>query len=96
MVNLIARPACSVAAVGPLADRLLVLTISAQERARIQSILYVGIILFTSPFGWLAGMLSDIDKDWPFILNIILFAAGAALAYVAGSHKSLAAESTGG
>jgi len=87
--------ACSFAAVSPLVDQMMVLTISARERARIQSILYVGIILLTSPFGWIAGMLSEIHKDWPFVLNIALFAIGAALAYVAGSQKSLAAEAAG-
>jgi MFS family permease len=84
--------ACSFAAVGPLVDRMTVLTISAKERARIQSILYVGIIMLTSPFGWIAGTLSEVNKNLPFILNIVLFAVGAALAYVAGSQKSLAAE----
>ena len=87
--------ACSFAAVSPLVDQMTVLTISARERARIQSILYVGIILLTSPFGWIAGTLSEISKDLPFILNIVLFAVGAALAYVAGSRKSLAAEAAG-
>jgi len=69
-----------------------VLTIRARERARIQSILSVGIILLTSPFGWIAGTLSEINKDLPFVLNMILFAVGAALAYMAGSQKSLTAE----
>ncbi len=87
--------ACSFAAVGPLVDQMMVLTINAKERARIQSILYVGIILLTSPFGWIAGTLSEISKDLPFILNAALFAVGAALAYVAGSRKSLAAEAAG-
>jgi hypothetical protein len=87
--------ACSFAAVGPLVDQMTVLTISARERARIQSILHVGIILLTSPFGWIAGTLSEIDRDLPFILNIVLFAMGAALAYVAGSQKSPAAEAAG-
>ena len=86
--------ACSFAAIGPLVDRMTVLTISARERARIQSILYVGIILLTSPFGWIAGTLSEIDKAWPFVLNIALFAMGAVLAYVAGSRKNLAVEAT--
>jgi fucose permease len=71
-----------------------VLTISARERARIQSILYVGIISLTAPFGWIAGTLSGIDRTRPFILNITLFAVGAVLAYVAGSRKSPAAETT--
>lgn len=84
--------ACSFAAIGPLVDRMVVLTISAKERARIQSILYVGIILLTSPFGWIAGTLSEADRAFPFVLNIVLFVAGAMLAYVAGSRKSIAAE----
>ncbi|MBN1888731.1 MAG: MFS transporter [Thermoflexales bacterium] len=84
--------ACSYAAAGPLVDRLIVLAIDAKERARIQSILFVGVILLTSPFGWIAGTLSDMNKDLPFILNIVLFAIGAALAYLVGSQKSLATE----
>jgi MFS family permease len=84
--------ACSFAAVSPLVDQMMVLTVSASERARIQSILYVGIILLTSPFGWIAGTLSGMNKDLPFALSIVLFAMGAALAYVAGSQKSIARE----
>lgn len=87
--------ACSFAAVSPLVDRLMVLTISPWERARIQSILYVGIILLTSPFGWIAGTLSEIDKGLPFILNGILLVAGAVLAHIAGSQKSPAVEAAG-
>jgi uncharacterized membrane protein YeaQ/YmgE (transglycosylase-associated protein family) len=45
----------------------------------------VGIILITSPFGWVAGNLSSIDKVLPFILNIILFSVGSVLAYLAGN-----------
>jgi len=77
--------ACSFATVGPLVDKLTVLTIDAKERARIMSIVYVGIILITSPFGWIAGTLSEINKGFPFILNIILFALGAVLAYRIGA-----------
>jgi MFS family permease len=77
--------ACCFAAVSPLVDQMVVLTIDAKERARIQSILYVGIILITSPFGWIAGNLSGIDKSLPFMLNIVLFAIGSALAYLAGN-----------
>jgi MFS family permease len=76
--------ACSFAAVSPLVDQMVVLTIDPRERARIQSILYVGIILLTSPFGWIAGTLSEINKNLPFTLNIFLFIIGALLAYLAG------------
>ena len=61
------------AAVYPLVDKMVVLTIDARERARIQSILAVGIILVTSPFGWIAGNLSELNKILPFVLNIALF-----------------------
>jgi len=77
--------ACSFATVVPLLDQMMVLTINVQERARIQSIMYVGIILLTAPFGWIAGSLSEINKTWPFILNILLFSIGAILAARAGS-----------
>ncbi len=76
--------ACSFATVSPLIDRMTVLTIDAKERARILSILSVGIILLTSPFGWVAGNLSTLNKDLPFVLNIGLFVLGALLAYLAG------------
>jgi len=76
--------ACSFAAVSPLVDKMVVLTVDPKERARIQSILYVGIILLTSPFGWIAGTLSEVNKNLPFALNISLFVIGAVLAYLAG------------
>jgi hypothetical protein len=77
--------ACCLATVNPLVDQMIALTIDPKERARIQSILYVGIIVITSPFGWIAGSLSGLDKSLPFILNIALFGAGAVLAYLAGN-----------
>jgi len=84
--------ACCFAAVNPLVDKMIVLTIDPKERARIQSILYVGIILLTSPFGWIAGTLSELNKGLPFVLNIALYTIGAMLAYLAGksSQKRLA------
>ncbi len=87
--------ACCFATINPLIDQMIVLTINPKERARIQSIMYVGIILITSPFGWIAGNLSAIDKVMPFILNIALFAIGSVLAYLAGNaaQKRLAATS---
>jgi MFS family permease len=86
--------ACCFATVSPLVDQMVALTIDPKERARIQSLIYVGTILITSPFGWIAGTLSEIDKNLPFILNIALFALGAVLAILAGrvSQKDLVAE----
>jgi MFS family permease len=81
--------ACCYAAVSPLVDQMVVLTIDPKERARIQSIMYVGTILITSPFGWIAGTLSEVNKSLPFILNIVLFAVGAMLAVLAGRASQI-------
>ena len=84
--------ACCVAAVNPLVDQLAVLAIRAEERARIQAILQVGIILFTSPFGWIAGTLSELNKNLPFVINLVLFGVGAVLAYVVGRRMKPTSE----
>ena len=86
--------ACCFATVGPLVDQMVALTIDPKERARIQSMIYVGTIMITSPFGWIAGTLSEINRSLPFILNIALFASGAVLAILAGraSQKDLVPE----
>ncbi len=75
---------CCLAVLNPLVDQLIVLTIDAEERARIQSILYVAVIIITTPFGWIAGSLSALNKNLPFILNLVLFIIGGFLAWMAG------------
>lgn len=72
---------CSFTAIGPLMDKLTILAVDAGERARTQAIISVSIILLTAPFGWIAGMLSEMDRGLPFLLNIGLYAAGAWLVY---------------
>ena len=72
---------CSYAIVGTQIDRMLVVTVDAQERARIMAILLVVQVAATSPFGWIAGMLSSANRNYPFILNIVLFAIGLFLVY---------------
>lgn len=69
------------AMVGPLLDKMVVVTVDPQERARILSILYVVVISLTSPFGWIAGMLSSIDRALPFYLSIALMVVGAFLTW---------------
>ena len=88
--------ACSYAAINPQLDRLVAVTVDPQERARIQSLLYMAIIIFTAPFGWVAGLLSSIDRTLPFILNIVLFAIGAVLvARAARFHARSAVDYSG-
>jgi MFS family permease len=81
--------ACSIATVSIMLDRRIVVTVDAAERARIQAVMYVVVIVFTSPFGWVAGNLSQLDRTLPFALNIGLFAVGAILAHHASRLPEL-------
>ena len=80
---------CSLATLNPLIDQLIVVAVNPEERARIQSILYVAVIIITSPFGWIAGVLSEHNKNFPFILNITLFILGGFLAHQAGKVSKI-------
>jgi MFS family permease len=87
--------ACSVPMASTLLDKLIVVTVDAQERARIMAILYVIVILLTSPFGWIAGQLSEVNRRLPFALNIALFGAGVLLTYLAGRQERAPARAAG-
>jgi MFS family permease len=75
--------AASLAMFRPLMDALTIISIDNAERARINSILAAVVILLTSPFGWIAGQLSEINRVLPFALNISLFVVGMALVWLA-------------
>ena len=75
--------ACGLAMLSPQVDRMMVVTVDAKERARILAIIYVIVILVTSPFGWIAGLLSEANRVLPFLLNIALFALGGGLVFMA-------------
>ena len=62
------------ALVMPQKDSLLVRFVDPAERPRIVSLINIIMIGFSAPFGWLAGELSQMNRSWPFILNIVLFA----------------------
>jgi MFS family permease len=75
--------ACGMTTVGPLLDKMTVVTVDPQERARILSIMYVTVIVLTSPFGWIAGTLSSADRVLPFLLSLGLYGVGALLTWQA-------------
>jgi MFS family permease len=54
---------------------LTVWNVDPQERARIVSIAHVAIIACTTPFGWIAGRMSDHNRALPFIMNALLLIA---------------------
>jgi hypothetical protein len=48
---------------------------------------YVLLMLITTPFGWIAGQLSAIDRSLPFALLMGLFAVGAAMVWALGRWR---------
>jgi hypothetical protein len=50
---------------------------------------YVALIVLISPFGWIAGQLSAVDRALPFALNMILFAIGIAIVWFIGRPSFL-------
>lgn len=84
--------ACSYATVSTQIDRMIVVTVEAQERARIMGLLFLVVIIFTTPLGWIAGQLSEINRVLPFMVNIGLFSVGALLVFLAARQHQTAAE----
>jgi hypothetical protein len=72
------------ALVSPMTESLLALSLESAERARVSAMVYVALILLISPFGWIAGQLSAIDRALPFALNMGLFVVGAGLVWLIG------------
>ena len=82
LVVAILLEACAIPMTSIFMDKLVVVSVDPKERARIMSILYVVVILISSPFGWIAGKLSAIDRILPFMMTIILFALGVLLVFL--------------
>lgn len=72
------------ALVNPMTESLLAVSMDTDERARLSAMVYVALIIVISPFGWIAGQLSALDRSFPFLLNIALFAIGIGLVWVIG------------
>jgi MFS family permease len=69
------------ALVSPMTESLLALSMESNERARVSAMVYVTLIILISPFGWIAGQLSALNRSLPFALNTILFAIGIVLVW---------------
>lgn len=72
------------ALVSPMTESLLALSMESDERARVSAMVYVALIILISPFGWIAGQLSAMNRSLPFALNTILFAIGLVLVWFIG------------
>jgi MFS family permease len=68
--------------VSPMTESLLALSMESNERARVSAMVYVALIIVISPFGWIAGQFSALDRSLPFALNMGLFAIGIVLVWL--------------
>jgi len=91
--------ACAFGLVMPRKDTIVALSLDSEERARMTSILTVVMLGVTIPFGYIAGYLSEINRNLPFLLNIALFALTFAIVLASRKLKkggSLEARTSGG
>jgi hypothetical protein len=73
---------CSLPLASTPLDKLVATTVDAQERARTMAILYTVVLLITSPFGWIAGRISEVGRRLPFVLAMALAAIGLLLSWL--------------
>lgn len=66
-----AMEALALSILTPLTSALQTIAIPAEERARMQGFFFTLCLLVTSPFGMIAGALSDINRALPMALNIL-------------------------
>jgi len=86
--------AIAAALVSPMTESLLALSLESDERARVSAMVYVALIVIISPFGWIAGQLSAMDRSLPFALLTGLFAIGILLVWWIGRSGYLAASAS--
>ena len=59
-----------------LCESLIAIHVDQNERARIMALRFVFILIITAPFGWISGMLSEISRNLPFVLNLVILFIG--------------------
>ncbi|MCL2443681.1 MAG: MFS transporter, partial [Treponema sp.] len=64
------------AALTMLCESIISLHVNPNERARIMAVRLMFVLIVTAPFGWIGGMLSDVSKNLPFILNMVILVIG--------------------
>ena len=87
LVASVVLEAVASALVSPMTESMLALSMETKERARISAMVYLSLIIIISPFGWIAGQLSAVDRSLPFALNMGLFAIGAVLVWIIGRAR---------
>ncbi|GHV32366.1 hypothetical protein AGMMS4952_22600 [Spirochaetia bacterium] len=68
-----------------LAESLVALHVDPAERARVLALLQMTIMFVSAPFGWIAGLLSEVSRNLPFVLNLVILFTG--FAATAGYYR---------
>ena len=68
--------ALTLSVLSPLTSSLQMVSAEGEERARIMGWFYALCLAVTSPFGVIAGALSEINRVLPMCLNLALLACG--------------------
>jgi len=66
----------AIGALAMLGESLINIHVNPNERARILAIRFMFIMLATAPFGWIGGMLSEMSRNLPFVLNLSILVTG--------------------
>ena len=73
IAGFVAMDACASALFMPRMRGMAAHYIEPKERARIRSLFHVIVLAISTPFGYLAGRLSDLDRQLPFVLVLAIF-----------------------
>lgn len=74
--------ALALAILGPLTESMMAVAIPTAIRARSNSLITAMIMLIGMPVGWIAGWLSQQNRMLPLVLNLVLLAAEAVMAWI--------------
>ena len=67
---------------GMLSESMIAINADDTERARVIAIYEMIVMAVCAPFGWIGGILSDMSKDLPFVLNLSLIGVGVAVTII--------------
>ena len=59
-----------------LSESMIAINAEGNERARMLAIYQMIVMAISTPFGWIGGRLSQMSRDFPFILNMSLIVVG--------------------
>ena len=62
-----------------LAESLVALAVNPGERSRVMAVQRTAVGLCVAPWGWVSGMLSEVNRSLPFVLTSCFVLAGLAV-----------------